>query len=410
MSSNNLICTPAKAGLKNWGLSLLLQVNCKMTFVGRNFLVQQTEQTSAQNCTLTSIDFRQSISSWTKGSNISKACSSEEFTLDLFRLMCSSCHRKIRTYISKSARTQNSQARSHHCFRLQQNLCHIPPRYFNRLSTFYSSLRGPTGVTIYKVRLRLMAVLLKQYIQNTFLCILLTKFWMWSFFIWGDLTRSPESTRIYVLVLLLTRAFCPPLVGVGWSSKQLSGCSRGSGGGVAFFLKSSVCTAQENIQIWTLSTTILLLRVKKNWTVLSCFPHNKQKQVTDGPQCNKNNLKAAWQMGLRLENNATIPEITHNHLYNGLTFFFVDRSTSKIPSSKYPSCHCPLLFFTDTSFTSITDGCKHCSKKSVNSCQILGKASLHNSKCRTPKSSSEQWHHQRENLMVLLIFCPAAKQ
>lgn len=69
------------------------------------------------------------------------------------------------------------------------------------------------------------------------------------FCILEDLTRSPESTRIYVLVLLLTRAFCPPLVGVGWSSRQLSGCSRGSGGGVTFFLKSSVCMAKENTQI-----------------------------------------------------------------------------------------------------------------------------------------------------------------
>lgn len=39
---------------------------------------------------------------------------------------------------------------------------------------------------------------------------------------------------------------------------------------------------------------------------------------------------------------------------------------------------------------------KHCSKKSANSCQILGKASLCNSKCRTPKPSSELWHHQME--------------
>lgn len=103
MSSNNLICTPTKSGLKNGWLSLLLQVNCKMTFVGRT-LLSRADRTDgpAQNYTLTSIDFRQSISSWTKGSNISKACSSEEFTLDLFRLMCSSCHRKIRTFISKS--------------------------------------------------------------------------------------------------------------------------------------------------------------------------------------------------------------------------------------------------------------------------------------------------------------------
>lgn len=38
---------------------------------------------------------------------------------------------------------------------------------------------------------------------------------------------------------------------------------------------------------------------------------------------------------------------------------------------------------------------KHCSKKSANS-RLLEKASPRNTKCRTPKPNSEQWHHQME--------------
>lgn len=120
MSSNNLTCTPMKSGLKNRWLSLLLQINGKMTFVDRILLsrTDRDRQTPAQNCTLTSIDFRQSISSWTKGSNISKTHSSEEFTLDLFRLMCRSWCRKHRTFISKAGWDSNKSSKVPHCFRL----------------------------------------------------------------------------------------------------------------------------------------------------------------------------------------------------------------------------------------------------------------------------------------------------
>lgn len=37
---------------------------------------------------------------------------------------------------------------------------------------------------------------------------------------------------------------------------------------------------------------------EERWTVLSCYPHNKQKQVTARIQWNKMNLRVAWQTGL----------------------------------------------------------------------------------------------------------------
>ena len=57
-------------------------------------------------------------------------------------------------------------------------------------------------------------------------------------------TLSPASTRICMLVWLLTAAFWPPLLGVGGRSRQLGGGSLGSGGGlaVAFPLKTHTYT------------------------------------------------------------------------------------------------------------------------------------------------------------------------
>lgn len=46
-------------------------------------------------------------------------------------------------------------------------------------------------------------------------------------------TLRPASTRMCMLVRLLTGAFWPPLLGVGGRSRQLGGGSLGSGGGCA---------------------------------------------------------------------------------------------------------------------------------------------------------------------------------
>lgn len=49
----------------------------------------------------------------------------------------------------------------------------------------------------------------------------------------GMSTLRPASTRMCMLVRLLTRAFCPPLFGVGGRRRQLGGGSLGSGGASA---------------------------------------------------------------------------------------------------------------------------------------------------------------------------------
>lgn len=118
-----------------------------------------------------------------------------------------------------------------------------------------------------------MVTLLTIHIHKTFFWILLTQtlvYWFHSFLFLSEeiLTRSPDSTKMYVLVLLLTGAFCPPLVGVGWSSRQLSGCSRGSGGGATFVLKRRHMT-KVKIQISALSTTSFL------WRELQCAQNHK---------------------------------------------------------------------------------------------------------------------------------------
>lgn len=70
-----------------------------------------------------------------------------------------------------------------------------------------------------------------------------TKFGKWQigdffFFFFSPLWRfaptlSPASTRMCMLVRLLTGALRPPLLGVGGRRRQLGGGSLGSGGGLA---------------------------------------------------------------------------------------------------------------------------------------------------------------------------------
>lgn len=159
------------------------------------------------------------------------------------------------------------------------------------------------------------------------------------------LTRSPESTKMYVLVLLLTRAFWPPLVGVGWSSRQLSGCSRGSGGGATVFLKSRVWQ-RKNTQISTLSTTSLLLGVKRPGLRLAA-PHTARKSKSQR-ECNE--IKTTWEQHDRWHSQTW--EQYHYYKDNKCTlicitsplFFFLLNGQINLGSSfkQITSCCCPL--------------------------------------------------------------------
>ena len=101
----------------------------------------------------------------------------------------------------------------------------------------------------------------------------------------------------------------------------------------------------------------------------------------------------------------------HTDLHNIPIFFFsVDRPTLVVPSSKHTSCHCPLHFIYWYLLQFLMPY-KNCSKKSANSCQILGQARLRN--IGNPRHSdpalSSDTTTQRGNLMVLTDFCTSAK-
>lgn len=79
---------------------------------------------------------------------------------------------------------------------------------------------------------------------------------------------------------------------------------------------------------------------------------------------------------LKLENSITITKTTLICITSPLFFPLVDRTPLVVPSSKCTSCHCPLHFIC-WYLLQFLMAYKN-SKESVNSCQIIEQAGLHN--------------------------------
>lgn len=209
-------------------------------------------------------------------------------------------------------------------------------------------LRGTLGVTTCKIKLRLGTLLQAQYIQNT---ILLTKNLIAKLGMWGD--PYPKSWINQDVRVSPAADTC------------LLASSRGSGleQQAALWLQPRIwrrcnCFSEkqgmtkENTQISTLSTTSLLLGVKRPGLRLAA-PHTARKSKS---QRERNEIKTTWEQHDRWhsqtweqyhyykDNKCTLICITSPFFF----FFSMDRSTLVAPSSKLPPAAAHCTSFTDT--------------------------------------------------------------
>lgn len=135
-----------------------------------------------------------------------------------------------------------------------------------------------------------MAVVLRQYIQNTFLWILLTKLLIAKLCIWGDPYPKSWINQDIRVGPTADTCFLPSSSGSRleqqaalWLQPRI--WRRGN------FFSEKQCMEKENIQISTLSTTSLLLGVKRAG-LCSAATHTASKSRS---QPEHNEIKQTWE-------------------------------------------------------------------------------------------------------------------
>lgn len=160
-----------------------------------------------------------------------------------------------------------------------------------------------------------MAVLLTQYIQNTFLWILFKKILIAKLCIWGDPYPKSWINQDIRVSPAADTCFLPSSRGSGleqqaalWLQPRI--WRKGN------FFSEKQCMARENIQISTLSTRSLLLGVKKAGPC-SAATHTASKSRSE-PEHNEIKQKLESSMTdrtLSLENNTAITKIINAHRF-----------------------------------------------------------------------------------------------
>lgn len=159
-----------------------------------------------------------------------------------------------------------------------------------------------------------MAILLTQYIQNTFIWILWTKILTAKLCIWGDPYPKSWINQDIRVSPAADTCFLPSSHGSGLEQQAALWLQPGIWRRGDFFSEKQ-CMAKENIQISALSRTSLLLGVRRaGLCPAATHTASKSRSVLEHDE-----IKWTWEQHgrqtLRLENNITTTKITNEHWF-----------------------------------------------------------------------------------------------